>query len=180
QRLSGTATATRRCVDLVAGTGARIYDTRKTTPGMRLLQKHAVRCGGGHNHRIGLYDMVLIKENHVALMEGAVSGPAEAVRRARATVGPDVRIQVEIERLADLEPVIAAGTDLILLDNMDCEQLREAVRIRGGHAVKLEASGGITDATLRAVAETGVDRISIGALTHSVASLDLSLRCSPL
>jgi nicotinate-nucleotide pyrophosphorylase (carboxylating) len=178
QRLSGSASTARRYADLVAGTNCGVYDTRKTTPGMRLLQKHAVKCGGGCNHRIGLYDMVLIKENHIALMGEVASGPAEAVRRCREQLGPEAVIMVEIERLDDLEPVIAAGTNMVLLDNMGCEQLREAVRIRGDRPVQLEASGGITDANLRAVAECGVDRISIGALTHSVISLDLSMRCT--
>jgi nicotinate-nucleotide pyrophosphorylase (carboxylating) len=177
QRLSGTATTAAHYAEIVAGTSARIYDTRKTTPGMRLLQKHAVVCGGACNHRIGLYDMVLIKENHIAMMSGADNGPAQAVRRCRERLGREAPIMVEIETLDDLEPVIQAGADMVLLDNMDCEQLRAAVRIRGERPVQLEASGGITEQTLRAVAETGVDRISIGALTHSVRSLDLSMRC---
>ncbi len=178
QRLSGTATMTRRLVDAVAGTRARILDTRKTTPGMRILQKHAVVCGGGLNHRIGLYDAVLIKENHIAL-SGSSGGPAEAVRRARAAVGPTTTIEVEIERLADLAPVLAAGADIVLLDNMLPALLREAVaeRDRLGSRAELEASGGITLATVRAVAESGVERISTGTMTHSVAALDLSLRC---
>ncbi len=176
QRLSGSASVTRRYADTVAGTTAKVLDTRKTTPGLRLLEKHAVAVGGGVNHRMGLYDQVLIKENHIALM--GASGPAEAVRRCRAAVGPDKIVQVEIEHLADLEPVIEASANMVLLDNMGPDLLREAVAIRGDRAVLLEASGGITMDTLRAVAETGVDRISVGALTHSVIALDLSLRCT--
>ncbi|MFW5698804.1 MAG: carboxylating nicotinate-nucleotide diphosphorylase [Planctomycetota bacterium] len=175
QRLSGTATVAAAYAAMVVGTPAAVYDTRKTTPGMRTLQKHAVVCGGCRNHRMGLHDQILIKENHIALMGGS-GGPAEAVRRARAAA-TGVRIQVEIERLDDLPGVIAAGADMVLLDNMDLDQLREAVRIRGDAPVELEASGGITDERLPVVAATGVDRISVGALTHSVRSLDLSLRC---
>ncbi len=183
QRLSGTATMTRALVDAVAGTRARILDTRKTTPGLRVLQKHAVRCGGGQNHRHGLHDAVLIKENHIALMAPGESrsSPAEAVRRARASVGPTVSIEVEIETLADLAPVIAAGADIVLLDNMAPDLLRAAVaeRDRLGARTLLEASGGITLASVRAVAESGVERISTGTMTHSVAALDLSMRCDP-
>lgn len=193
QRLSGTATVTRRFVEAINGTRARILDTRKTTPGMRLLQKHAVVMGGGVNHRMGLYDAVLIKENHIALMPPGPlgSGPAEAVRRARATLGAEVMIQVEIESLADLEPAIAAGADMILLDNMEPGQIGEAVRRRDAALaqalaagrrpqVLLEASGGITLQSVRGYALTGVDRISTGALTHSVPALDLSMRCEPV
>jgi nicotinate-nucleotide pyrophosphorylase (carboxylating) len=187
QRLSGTATATAALVAAVAGTRARILDTRKTTPGLRVLQKHAVIAGGGVNHRLGLHDQVLIKENHIALMPPGPlgSGPAEAVRRARAHVGPRVLVEVEIERLADLAPVIRAGADLVLVDNLPPAALREAVAIRDatpsvdGRRVQLEASGGITLETVRAYAEAGVDRISTGAPTHSAPSLDLSLRCAP-
>lgn len=184
QRLSGTATMAARYVAAVAGTHAQVFDTRKTTPGMRLLEKHAVASGGARNHRIGLYDQVLIKDNHIALMPPGPlgSGPAEAVRRARETTGSDTLIEVEIERLDDLEPVIAAGADIVLLDNMAPALLREAVQRRDRaigdtrRRVELEASGGITLETIRAVAETGVERISTGALTHSVHALDLSLR----
>lgn len=183
QRLSGTASATRRLVDAVAGTRARILDTRKTTPGMRVLQKHAVVCGGGMNHRHGLHDAVLIKENHIALMPPGPlgSGPAEAVRRARAVVGPAIPVEVEIERLEDLQPVIAAGANIVLCDNMGPELLLQAVALRDrlGAPVELEASGGINLASVRAVAETGVERISTGAMTHSVNALDLSMRCDP-
>ena len=188
QRLSGTATLTRRYVDAVAGTRAKILDTRKTTPGMRLLQKHAVVAGGGVNHRIGLYDQVLIKENHIALMPQG-GGPAEAVRRCRAQLGERVLIEVEIERIADLAGCITAGADIVLCDNLPPAALRDAVAIRdraaatapsGTRAVALEASGGITLASVSAVAETGVDRISTGELTHSVVALDLSMRCVPV
>ena len=184
QRLSGTASMARRYVAAVAGTRAQVFDTRKTTPGMRLLEKHAVLSGGARNHRIGLYDQVLIKDNHIALMPPGPhgSGPAEAVRRARADLGAGTVIEVEIEQLADLEPVIAAGADIVLLDNMAPALMREAVQRRdralvgSSRRVELEASGGITLETIRAVAETGVERISTGALTHSVQALDLSLR----
>ncbi len=195
QRLSGTATATARYVEAVAGTRAQILDTRKTSPGLRYLQKHAVAAGGGRNHRLGLYDQVLIKDNHIALMlmaSGAGlfhdSQPAEAVHRCRALLGESVLVEVEIERLGDLEPVILAGADIVLLDNMPPTQLRQAVSIRDGllhakrtaRAVALEASGGITMDTVRDFADSGVDRISIGDLTHSAPALDLSLRCAPL
>ncbi len=184
QRLSGTATMAARYVEAVAGTRAQVFDTRKTTPGMRLLEKHAVASGGARNHRIGLYDQVLIKDNHIALMPPGPlgSGPAEAVRRARETTGQETLIEVEIEKLDDLEPVIAAGADIVLLDNMAPALMREAVQRRdravgvGKRRVELEASGGITLETIRAVAETGVERISTGALTHSVHALDLSMR----
>lgn len=184
QRLSGTASMARRYVDAVAGTRAQVFDTRKTTPGMRLLEKHAVASGGARNHRIGLYDQVLIKDNHIALMPPGPlgSGPAEAVRRARENLGAQTIIEVEIEKLDDLEPTINAGADIILLDNMSPALMREAVQRRDRaiagqqRRVELEASGGITLETIRAVAETGVERISTGALTHSVHALDLSMR----
>ncbi|MDZ7778811.1 MAG: carboxylating nicotinate-nucleotide diphosphorylase [Gemmatimonadota bacterium] len=169
-QLSGVATATSRLVDRVSGTGARIVDTRKTVPGIRALQKAAVRAGGGKNHRMGLYDAVLIKDNHIA----AVGSPAEAVRRARDHVGPDFRVEVEIESLDDLEPVIESGADIVMLDNMEPERMRDAVRRAGGRCV-LEASGGITLETVGAVAATGVDWISVGWLTHSAPSLDVAL-----
>lgn len=176
QRLSGVATTAARYAEAIAGTMAKVLDTRKTTPGLRFLEKHAVAAGGGANHRIGLFDQVLIKENHIALMGAA--DPAAAVTQARAEVGPDRIVQVEIERLADLEPVIQAGADIVMLDNLPPAVLREAVAIRGDRPVALEASGGITIDTIRAFAETGIERISIGALTHSVKALDLSLRCT--
>jgi nicotinate-nucleotide pyrophosphorylase (carboxylating) len=170
QTLSATATATRRYVDAVAGTATRILDTRKTLPGLRQAQKYAVRCGGGHNHRAGLYDAVLIKENHIA---AAGSIPA-AVRTARAAGAGDF-VEVEVENLAQLQVALEAGADRILLDNFDLASLREAVRITHRRA-RLEASGGITLETARAVAETGVDDISVGALTKDIRALDLSLR----
>ncbi|MCS6970825.1 MAG: carboxylating nicotinate-nucleotide diphosphorylase [Planctomycetota bacterium] len=180
QRLSGIATLTARFVAAVAGTRARIYDTRKTTPGWRALEKHAVACAGGCNHRLGLHDAVLIKENHIAL--GGLGTPARAVERARQVLGRAVRIAVEIERVADLPAVVAAGAEIVLLDNMALDELRAAVAWRDGSgaAVELEASGGVTLATVRAIAETGVDRISVGALTHSAPALDLSMRCAAL
>jgi nicotinate-nucleotide pyrophosphorylase (carboxylating) len=169
-QLSGVATATRLLVDRVAGTDARIIDTRKTTPLLRSLQKMAVVAGGGANHRMGLYDQVLIKDNHIE----AVGSAAEAVRRARAHVGDEMEVEVEIERLDDLEDVIAAGADIVMLDNMPPEQMRVAVERAAGR-VLLEASGGITLDTVRAVAESGVDVISVGGLTHSAPSLDVAL-----
>ncbi len=169
-QLSGVATATRALVDQVEGTGTRIVDTRKTVPLLRELQKMAVIAGGGGNHRMGLFDQILIKDNHIE----AVGSPAEAVRRARAHVGEEMTIEVEIETLADLESVIEAGADVVMLDNMPPEDMRQAVEQAEGR-VLLEASGGITDATVRAVAELGVDLISVGALTHSSPSLDVAL-----
>lgn len=179
QALSGTATMAARYAQEVAGTKAKVFDTRKTIPGLRRLQKHAVAMGGGANHRMGLFDQVLIKENHISLMGVTKGGsaPAEAVRRCREALGPQTIVEVEIEHLSDLDPCIRAGASIILCDNMSPEDLKEAVRIRAGRPVELEASGGITLATLRAYAQTGIERISVGALTHSVPALDLSLRC---
>src|SRR5579859_1065909 len=170
QRASGIATTTRRYVDAVAGTRAKIYDTRKTAPGLRALDKYAVVCGGGENHRIGLFDMFLIKNNHVD-RAGSIRA---AVERIRARNKPQ-RIMVEVRDMTELEEAVATHPDYILLDNMSPQRMRAAVnRVRG--AVPLEASGGITLANVRDVAETGVDRISIGALTHSVIALDISMR----
>jgi len=169
-QLSGVATATAELVQRVRGSRATIVDTRKTVPGLRALQKAAVVSGGGGNHRMGLYDAVLIKDNHIA----AVGSAAEAVRRARAHVGPHFRVEVEIESLDELEPVIEAGADIVMLDNMAPDLMREAVRRAAGRCL-LEASGGITRDTVRAVAETGVDWISVGRLTHSAPSLDVAL-----
>ncbi len=166
-RLSGVATITRRYVDAVAGTGATILDTRKTTPGLRALEKHAVRCGGGRNHRFGLYDGILIKDNHLRVA-GSLRGAVEAAQ------GQGVPVEVECDTLAQVREALDAGADRILLDNMAPHKLREAVALAAGRA-SLEASGGITLETIRAVAETGVDFISIGALTHSARSLDVSL-----
>lgn len=185
-RLSGIATLTRRYVDAVADTKARIYDTRKTTPGWRRLEKYAVRCGGGHNHRGGLDEAVLIKDNHLAL--GARSAgvaaftPAEAVDRARRFVEKlgqqsAMIVEVEVDTLEQLDTVLGSRPDIVLLDNMAPEQLREAVRRRdaAGVPVELEASGGVDLTTVRAIAEAGVDRISVGALTHSAVALDFGL-----
>ncbi|MBM3678854.1 MAG: carboxylating nicotinate-nucleotide diphosphorylase [Actinobacteria bacterium] len=170
-RLSGIATATRRHVDAIAGTGAVVLDTRKTTPGLRRLEKHAVRCGGGVNHRFGLADGVLVKDNHLL----AVPSIAEAVKRLRASTA--LPIKVECDTLDQVDEALAAGADALLLDNMTLADLREAVRRSSGRA-RLEASGGITLDTIRQVAETGVDEISVGALTHSSRSLDVSLEVS--
>jgi len=173
QRLSGVATLTARYVAAVAGTNARIVDTRKTTPGLRILEKQAVRDGGGHNHRVGLADGVLIKDNHLA----AIGGPdriARAIERARAFAPHTIKIEVEVTTLEEVEQALAAGADAILLDNMDLATMRRAVELVGGRAL-VEASGGINLDTVRAVAETGVDLISVGALTHSAPALDVSL-----
>ncbi|MGA7397682.1 MAG: carboxylating nicotinate-nucleotide diphosphorylase [Solirubrobacterales bacterium] len=174
--LSGISTLTARFVDEVGGTGTKILDTRKTTPGMRLLEKRAVTFGGGQNHRIGLFDAVLIKENHIA-MAGGVSEAVTASRQA----SPGLLIEVEAENLDEVRTAIEAGADRILLDNMGPEMLRQAVTIRDqdGPEVKLEASGGIDLDNVAEVAGTGVDFISIGALTHSASSLDLSLLIHP-
>jgi nicotinate-nucleotide pyrophosphorylase (carboxylating) len=169
-RLSGVATLTRAYVDAVEGTAARIVDTRKTTPALRALEKYAVRCGGGVNHRFGLDDAILIKDNHIA----ACGGVAEAVRRAKAFAGHLTRVEVEVDNLDQLDEALAERPDVIMLDNFTPDELREAVR-RAGRRVVLEASGGITLETVRAVAESGVDVISVGALTHSAGVLDIGL-----
>ena len=174
QRLSGVATLTARCVQAVAGTGAQVLDTRKTTPGLRALEKAAVAAGGGSNHRAGLYDAILIKENHEAL----AGGVGEAVRRA-AAYAPELPLEVECRTIADIDEALAAGAERILLDNMSPEQLRAAVRHVDGRA-RLEARGGVTLETLREVASTGVQWVSVGALTHSAGALDLSLLLEPL
>ncbi len=166
-RLSGIATLTRAYVDAIAGTGATILDTRKTTPGLRALEKLAVRAGGGTNHRFGLYDGILVKDNHLRLA-GSVT---EAVRRAQ---GQGVLVEVECETLEDVREALEARADLLLLDNMSVSQLCEAVLLAGGRA-KTEASGGVTLEAVRAIAATGVDFISVGALTHSARSLDISM-----
>ncbi|MES2461103.1 MAG: carboxylating nicotinate-nucleotide diphosphorylase [Armatimonadota bacterium] len=170
QRMSGTATMARRFVDAVQGTNARIVDTRKTTPGLRVLEKYAVRVGGAHNHRTGLYDAVLIKDNHLA----AGGGVLATVRRARAVAPHTMRVEVECKSLEQVDEAIESGADIILLDNMDLETLAESVRRIGGRALT-EASGGVRLETVRAIAETGVDLISVGALTHSAPALDISL-----
>lgn len=176
QHLSGVASMTGRYVDAVAGTRALILDTRKTLPGWRLLDKYAVRCGGGHNHRLGLNDGILIKDNHLAA--GAQPLPiAEAVRRARAASPPGVPVELEVDTLAQFDEALACAPDIVLLDNMTNEQMREAVarRDRVAPGVLLEASGGVHLTTVRGIAETGVDRISVGALTHSAPALDIGL-----
>jgi nicotinate-nucleotide pyrophosphorylase (carboxylating) len=180
QRLSGVATQTRRYADQVAGLPCQLLDTRKTTPGWRLLEKYAVRMGGGHNHRIGLFDGVLIKDNHLAAL-GSPGAITRAVRLARQTVGPG--LSVEVDTPEQFEEALAARPDIILLDNMPPELMRKCVARRNevtGPAVRLEASGGVTLATLRAIAETGVDRVSVGALTHSAVALDIALDYSPV
>lgn len=169
-RLCGIATTTRDMVRRVEGSGARIACTRKTTPGLRALEKYAVRCGGGGNHRFGLGDAILIKDNHVALAGGVV----EAVRRARAASGHMVRLELEVDTLAQLEAVLDLDIDVVLLDNMSPDELCAAVALAGGRFV-LEASGGIRPETARAIAETGVDVLSAGWLTHSSPSLDVAL-----
>lgn len=174
QRLSGVATLTARCAQAIAGTSARILDTRKTTPGLRALEKAAVAAGGGTNHRFGLYDAVLIKENHAAL----AGGVGAAVRSARAHA-PGLLVEVECRTLAEVDEALAARAPRILLDNMTDDQLRGAVARAGGRA-ELEASGGVTLARLREVASTGVNFISVGALTHSAPALDLSLLLEPI
>ncbi|TQL47854.1 nicotinate-nucleotide pyrophosphorylase [carboxylating] [Homoserinimonas aerilata] len=174
QRLSGIATETARYVAAVAGTRARIVDTRKTTPGLRALERHAVRCGGGHNHRFSLSDAVLAKDNHLAVLTRGGRDLTEALREARERLGHTVHFEVEVDRVDQIEPVIAAGIDTIMLDNFTPEQLREGVAIVAGRAL-VEASGGVSLATVAEIAATGVDVISVGALTHSVRSLDLGL-----
>jgi nicotinate-nucleotide pyrophosphorylase (carboxylating) len=168
--LSGVATATAALVQAVAGTGARIVCTRKTIPGLRALQKYAVRCGGGFNHRFGLDDAVLVKDNHIA----AAGGIGPALSRLRAGLGHMVRIEIEIDTLAQLEEALALGADVLLLDNMAPDTLARAVAMAKGRAV-LEASGNVTLASVRAIAETGVDYISAGAITHSAPNLDIGL-----
>jgi nicotinate-nucleotide pyrophosphorylase (carboxylating) len=174
QRLSGVATLTARCVRAIDGTNTRILDTRKTTPGLRTLEKAAVAAGGGTNHRAGLYDAILIKENHAAL----AGGVGEAVRLARAR-GLDVPLEVECRTLHEVDEALQAGAAWIMLDNMTLAQMREAVQLVAGRA-KLEVSGGVTLEALKGIADTGVDFISVGALTHSAPALDLSLILEPI
>ncbi|MBK5006072.1 carboxylating nicotinate-nucleotide diphosphorylase [Pseudomonas sp. S32] len=172
QMLSGVATRARLLADLVQGTQVRLLDTRKTLPGLRLAQKYAVTCGGCHNHRIGLYDAFLIKENHIA----ASGGVAEAVTAAHR-IAPGKPVEIEVETLDELRQALAAGADIIMLDELSLDEMREAVGITAGKA-KLEASGGVSEETLREIAETGVDYISIGAMTKDVKAVDLSMRLS--
>ena len=174
QHLSGVATVTRRYVDAVEGYRAQIVDTRKTTPGLRRLEKHAVAMGGGRNHRYNLADGILIKDNHIEAMGLQGFRIGEVVKRAHLGASHMIKVEIEVETLEQLEEVLDAGADLVLLDNMDPEQMETAVKITGGRAL-LEASGGITLETVRDVASTGVDIISVGALTHSAPSLNISL-----
>ena len=173
--LSGVASITRRFVDAVQGTGATILDTRKTLPGWRALEKYAVRCGGGTNHRMGLYDGILIKDNHLAAWTES-SSIARAVQCARRSSPAGISIEVEVDTLTQLEDALQGRPDIVLLDNMDLQSLREAVRLRDRMAtgILLEASGGVTLATVTAIAQTGVERISVGGLTHSAPALDLA------
>ena len=174
QRLSGIATLTARYVQELEGTGARLVDTRKTTPGLRSLEKYAVRCGGGSNHRHGLSDGVLVKDNHIAILGRQGVSLQAAVARARAAAPHGLRVEVEVDRLDQIEDVIAGGADIVLLDNMPASVLAEAVRLVAGRALT-EASGGINLVHARACAEAGVDLISVGALTHSARALDIGL-----
>ncbi len=170
QRMCGIATLTTSFVEAVAGTKARIVDTRKTTPGLRQLEKYAVRVGGGINHRTGLYDGVLIKENHIA----AAGGITEAISRARAYIPHTLKIEIETETLTQVDEALASGADIIMLDNMSIDEMRAAVFTIGGRAL-VEASGGVNLERVRAIAETGVDIISVGALTHSPRAMDISM-----
>ena len=172
-RLCGVATLTRSFVDAVEGTGAVILDTRKTTPGLRALEKEAVRCGGGRNHRLGLHDAILVKDNHLALL-GGIAGAVERLRAAR----PDLPVEIEADTVGEVREALAAGAERILLDNMPPAGLAEAVRLAAGRAT-LEASGGVSLQTVREIAETGVDFISAGALTHSARALDVSMEVMP-
>ena len=172
QCLSGVATRVAHYVDLVKGTSVKLLDTRKTLPGLRLAQKYAVTCGGGHNHRIGLYDAFLIKENHIA----ACGGITQAINAAHR-IAPGKPVEVEVENLEELQQALEAGADIIMLDELSLDDMRTAVTLTAGRA-KLEASGGINDTTLRTIAETGVDYISIGTLTKDVRAVDLSMRLS--
>jgi nicotinate-nucleotide pyrophosphorylase (carboxylating) len=175
QRMSGIATATAAYVQEVAGTGARIVDTRKTTPGLRAFERHAVRSGGGHNHRFSLSDAVMAKDNHLAVLT-ASSGLSvtDALLAVRAQLSHTTHLEVEVDRIDQIAPVLAAGVDTIMLDNFTIEQLREGVELIGRRAI-VEASGNVNLSTVRAIAETGVDVISVGALTHSARALDLGL-----
>ena len=170
QRLSGVATFTRQFVDAVRGTRAKILDTRKTTPGWRRFEKYAVKCGGGENHRFGLFDMVLIKDNHLAAIGGNIAAAVQAARNR----APSLKVEVETDTVEQAAKAAEAGADIVLLDNMTTDQLRSAVKVIGGRC-KTEASGGVTLANVREIAETGVDYISVGALTHSAPAVDIGL-----
>lgn len=177
QLLSGVATKARQYADLVAGTRAQVVDTRKTVPGLRLAQKYAVSCGGGGNHRLGLYDGILIKENHIHAAGSIAAALAAARQVAAGAVGACQFVEIEVETLVELQQALDAGAEMILLDNLNLDQLREAVALTAGRAI-LEASGNVVVDSVRGIAETGVDRISIGGLTKDVRALDLSMRFS--
>ena len=174
QRMSGIATLTSQYVAAVEGMSARIVDTRKTTPGLRAFERHAVRSGGGHNHRYSLSDAVLAKDNHLAVLAAAGAPIGEAIRAARGRIGHTTHLEVEVDRIDQVEPVVAAGVDTIMLDNFSLDELREGVAIVAGRAL-VEASGGVSLDTVAGIAATGVDIISVGALTHSARALDLGL-----
>jgi len=174
QRMTGIATLTARYVEAVAGTRARIVDTRKTTPGLRALERQAVRDGGGHNHRFSLSDAVLAKDNHLAVLAASGASIGDAIRTARERLGHTTHLEVEVDRLDQIEPVVAAGVDTIMLDNFTLDELRQGVALVAGRAL-VEASGGVNIDTVAAIAATGVDVISVGALTHSPRALDLGL-----
>lgn len=174
QRMSGIATQTRRFVDEVVGTRARIVDTRKTTPGLRALERHAVRSGGGHNHRFSLSDAVLVKDNHLAVLTSSGRTITEVLLETRTRLSHTTHLEVEVDRIDQIEAVLAGGVDTIMLDNFTPDQLREGVALVAGRAI-IEASGSVSLETVREIAETGVDVISVGALTHSVRALDLGL-----
>lgn len=174
QRMCGIATVTAEFVALVAGTNARVVDTRKTTPGLRAIERHAVRCGGGHNHRFSLSDAVMVKDNHLALLGSDVTS---ALQRARAELSHTTHFEVEVDRLDQIEAILGAGVHTIMLDNFSLDDLRAGVELIGGRAI-VEASGNVSQQTVAAVAETGVDIISVGALTHGVRALDLGLDIS--
>jgi len=174
QRLAGVATLTAQFVEQVAGTQAQILDTRKTTPGWRTLEKYAVACGGGTNHRVGLYDQVMIKDNHLALLGDNITRAVSLAREA----SPQLKIEVEADTVEQARAAVEAGADIVLLDNMSCDQIREAIKLIDGRS-KTEASGGVTLETVRQIAETGVDFISVGALTHSAPSVDIALDFDP-
>ncbi len=175
QRLAGVATLTARFVEQVAGTGAQNFDTRKTTPGWRALEKYAVACGGGTNHRVGLYDQVMIKDNHLAALDGDIAAAVALAREA----SPGLKIEVEADTVEQAKAAAESGADIILLDNMSCDELRDAISQIDGRA-RTEASGGVTLETVREIAGTGVDFISVGALTHSAPSVDIALDFEPI
>lgn len=174
QRMSGIATLTAEYVALTAGTKARIADTRKTTPGLRAFERHAVRCGGGHNHRFSLSDAVMAKDNHLAVLTAGGKDLTTELARVKSELPHTMKLEVEVDRIEQIAPVLAAGVDIIMLDNFDLDALREGVALIGGRAI-VEASGGVNLHTVAAIAATGVDVISVGALTHSARALDLGL-----